>query len=393
MKTLYIECNMGAAGDMLTAALIELLDKPEKMVERLNGIGIPKVNIVKGKAVKCGIVGTQMKVMVEGIEEEEHIHHCNHTETSGHYHTGMQDIIDMISGLDIPDKVKEDSIGIYRLIAEAESHVHGTEISNIHFHEVGTWDAVADIVSVSMIMNEILPDKVVVSPIHVGSGHVHCAHGILPVPAPATSYILKDVPIYGGDVRGELCTPTGAAILKYYADGFGPMPVMKVQKTGYGMGKKDFAMANLIRIMLGTSDEEMDSVSELCCNLDDMTPESIGFATEILMENGALDVYTTSIMMKKNRPGIILTCMCKLADKEKFLQLLFKHTTTLGIREYECRRYGLQRSVREVSTEYGTVHIKTATGYGVTREKPEYEDMAGIAEEHNMSLYEVQKLL
>lgn len=420
MRTLYIECNMGAAGDMLMAALLELHPHPQEFVKRLSQLGIPNVKIQRESMKKCGITGTHVKITVNGIEEEsldashehhhepkyqhkhhhepeyqhEHHHepeyqHKQHHHESGHHHTSLHEIDEIIEELPIDVQVKEDAKQVYRLIAEAESQAHGQTVEEIHFHEVGTMDAVADIVGVCMLVQELGVDRIVASPVHVGSGHVHCAHGVLPVPAPAAAYILRDVPIYGGKIAGELCTPTGAALLKHFAVEFGDMPVMRVEKIGYGMGKKDFPMANCVRVMLGTEEQKMDTIVELCCNLDDMTPEQLGFATELLLQEGALDVYTTSIQMKKNRPGVILTCMCKSDEKEKFLHLIFKYTTTLGIREYKCNRYGLSRVLTEKTTELGTIHEKTAEGYGVVRKKIEYEDLAKIAREQKLSIEQV----
>ena len=290
MKTLYLECGMGAAGDMLTAALLELMPDPDAVVAELNGLGIPGVQFSKEAMSKCGIGGTHMTVRVHGEEESEemfhhhHEHHdhsheqehdhesaCHehhdhlhehedheHTHEHGdaghthHHHSSLHDIEHIVCGhLNIPDQVKQDVMAVYGLIAEAESHAHGVPVTEIHFHEVGTMDAVADITAVCLLMNKIAPDQVIVSPVHVGSGHVHCAHGILPVPAPATAYILNGVPMYGGAVKGELCTPTGAALLKHFATRFGDMPVMRTEAIGYGMGKKDFEQANCIRAMLG----------------------------------------------------------------------------------------------------------------------------------------------
>ncbi len=302
----------------------------------------------------------------------------------------MHDIEHIIMGhLDLPDSVKEHAMAVYGLIAAAESHAHGAPVEQIHFHEVGTLDAVADVVGVCLLLDMLKPDRIVASPIHVGCGEVRCAHGILPVPAPATAHILQGVPTYGGAVRGELCTPTGAALLKHFVSRFGEMPVMRVEKIGYGMGKKDFERANCVRAMLGETQDTGDRIAELCCNLDDMTPEAVGFAMERLFEAGALDVYTTPIGMKKCRPGVLLTCMCKEEDKEKMVGLLFRHTTTLGIRESLCSRYTLSRGLRTEETPYGPVRIKTAAGWGVRREKPEYEDLASIARKREISLSEV----
>ena len=236
MKTLYIDCGMGAAGDMLTAALLELLPDPDGFVARLNALGIPGVAFKRETAVKCGIRGTRMSVTVHGMEEDEGMH--DHHNTGHHHHSGLHDMEHIVRDhLALPEKVREDVMAVYALIAEAESHVHGVPVSEIHFHEVGTMDAVADITAVCLAMHELAVDEVVVSPVHVGSGQVKCAHGILPVPAPATAYLLKDVPIYGGAVEGELCTPTGAALLRHFATRFGELPVMKMTAIGYGMGK------------------------------------------------------------------------------------------------------------------------------------------------------------
>ena len=394
MKILYLECSMGAAGDMLTAALADLTDDREACEARLNALGIPGVTFDLEASAKCGIVGVHSSVKVHGESEGEHHHdhHHDHENEHGHehehhhHHTSMHDIEHIIGGLDVPAKVKEDATAIYKLIAGAESKAHGKPVEEIHFHEVGAMDAVADIVGVCMLMNELSPDKVVVSPVHVGYGEVKCAHGIIPVPAPATAAILEGVPVSAGNIKGELCTPTGAALLKYYADEFGNMPVMSISKTGYGMGTKDFEQANCVRAMLGESAEETvddtpDCIAELRCNLDDMTGEEIGYATEALMNAGALDVYTTAIGMKKGRPGIMLTCLCKTSEKDKFARLIFENTTTIGIRYLEESRYILKRSEETVNSKFGDVRMKVSEGYGVKRAKPEYDDIARIADQ------------
>lgn len=425
MKTLYFECNMGAAGDMLMAALLELHNNPEDFVNRFNHLGIPGVTLTKEESTKCGIKGTHMHVYINGEEEHshdvneynfnehinynheeheehshEHVHEENvqhtHEHTHGehhHAHSSMADVKNIISKLNINEKVKNDVLAVYNLIAMAESNAHSMPVEQIHFHEVGSMDAIADVVGVCMIIDEISPDQIITSSINVGKGMVKCAHGILSVPAPATAFILKDVPIYSGQINGEMCTPTGAALLKYFTDEFTTMPVLNVEKIGYGMGSKDFPVANCVRAFLSKDEKKMDDVVELVCNLDDMTPESIAFATELMINQGALDVYTTNIYMKKNRPGIMLTCMCKKQDKEKFLKIIFKHTTTLGIREYICSRYGLERNVETLNTKFGDVRIKTSTGYNTTKSKLEYDDIAKFANENNMSLSEIKNII
>ena len=435
MKTLYFDCGMGAAGDMLMASLYEICPDKAGFLKTMNEMGLTGLSVEAEPAVKCGITGTHMKVTIHGEEEEsvdvdlhEHVHdhaeqhdhdhheHChdhdhhddhdfhhththeeNHTEEhSGHphhHHASMAGISHIIEHLNLPDEVKKDVVAVYHLIAEAESHVHGKTVEEIHFHEVGTADAIADIAGVCLLMHMIAPQKVIASPIHVGSGNVHCAHGILPVPAPATAFILQGLPIYSGVIKGELCTPTGAALLKHFVTEFKEMPVMRTSAIGYGMGKKDFERANCVRVLLGETEETGSEVAELSCNLDDMTPEALGFVQEILFAAGALEVYTIPIGMKKSRPGILLTCMCRCNDKEKMVSLLFKHTTTLGIRESISKRYTLTRTMKEHETPYGVVHEKVSEGYGVCRGKLEYEDLAKIAREQGMSLEDAKKLI
>ena len=415
MKTLYLDLPMGAAGDMLSAALYELLSDEERksFIEEINQAGIPGVTVTAEKSVKCGITGTHFKVLVEGEEEgvfdelnhhehshehehhheHEHEHAHEHSHEGHHHHSSMAEIEKIIKSLKIPDCVKSDIIEVYKLIAEAESNAHGKPVTDIHFHEVGTMDAIADITSVCLLMNKIGAQKICASAVNVGSDHVHCAHGILPVPAPATAFILKEVPIYSGHITGELCTPTGAALLKHFVSSFGNMPQLKINSIGYGMGKKDFEAANCVRAILGESEEELEQVLEFTCNLDDISAERIGFAMEQLFEAGALEVYTIPVTMKKSRPGNLLCVMCLESKKEKILQTIFKHTTTLGVRENISKRYFLDRSIETVSTEFGEIRIKRAEGYGVKREKYEYEDLAAIARKTGLSIEEINNRL
>ncbi|WP_408070576.1 LarC family nickel insertion protein [Butyrivibrio sp. JL13D10] len=641
MKTLYIETKMGVAGDMLSAALLELCDDKVEILNKISGIGIPGVSFNLEKSEKCGIVGSHMNVIVNGEEEasadvaydcvssfehdhdsydhdhehshdhnhehshdhdsndhnhehsrdhdsndhdhehshdhdsndhdhehshdhdsndlnhehshdhdsndhdhehshdhdsndhdhehshnhdshdhdHEHYHdnehdhnhnhdhdheHHNHDHHHHHHHRGMKEIEHIVEALNLDEAVKADILNVYRLIADAESKVHGRDVAEIHFHEVGTLDAIADIAAACLLMHELAPEKVVVSPIHVGSGQVRCAHGILPVPAPATALLLRGIPFYSGDVRGELCTPTGAALIRYFATEYGAQPVMSVSKIGYGMGKKDFPQANCVRVFVGetvdgattpeipadalaktsaaaasdtptdalaktsaaaasdtpadalaktsaaaasdtpadaptkasaaaasdtpedaatktsaaTSPDTLadaptktsaataseipadaptnmsttqtatptDTITELVCNLDDMTPEAIGFAMERLMEDGALDVFTTAIGMKKNRPGTMLTVLCKENKKEELVRKIFRYTTTIGIRENICKRYILNREEKTISTSDGEIRVKEVSGYGVKREKKEYEDIAAIARKKGTAL-------
>lgn len=437
MKTLYFECGMGAAGDMLTAALLELTEDRRAFLEKMNALGLPGVRVEAEPAVKCGITGTHMKVTVNGCEEESadagegheghhhgpshdhehdhehphdhhhehdhehdhdhehpHGHHHEHGHDHGHHHhSSVADIEALIDSLDVSDRVKADAKAVYATIADAESRVHGRPVDQIHFHEVGTMDAVADVIGVCLLMEQLAPECVLASPVHTGSGHVHCAHGILPVPAPATALILEGIPTYGGQVKGELCTPTGAALLKHFVSRFGDRPVMATAAIGYGMGKKDFEQANCVRVFLGESDGAREKIAKLECNVDDMTGEEIGFAMAQLFRAGARDVYTQPIGMKKSRPGILLSVICMPEDADRLASEIMKHTTTLGIRRQDLERYTLQRSIETADTPYGEVRIKRASGMGVERSKAEYDDLAALAEKNGVSLETIRKAL
>ena len=406
MRTLYLECAMGAAGDMLTAALLELLPDPDSFVEQFNALGIPGVTMIREASVKCGMTGTHVSVLVNGEEEDEHLHDHHHHDhdhahehdhehdhAHHHHHTGMGEVSHILSHLNLPEAVREDVLAVYGLIAQAESQVHGMPVDQIHFHEVGAMDAIADVTAVCMLMHRLNPDRVIASPVHVGSGTVRCAHGILPVPAPATALLLRDVPVYGGQISGELCTPTGAALLRHFASDFGPMPLMRLEKIGCGMGRKDFPQANCVRAMLGQTEQEAREILELSCNVDDMTGEQVGFALEQLMEAGALDAYTVALGMKKSRPGMMICVLCREEDREKMVTLLLRHTTTLGVREAVYRRYTLERTLETVETPFGAVRQKVSRGEGICRKKYEYEDLARIARENQMSLSEVLEKL
>lgn len=422
MKTLYIECAMGAAGDMLMAALLDLLPEKESFLARMNGLGLPGVHLHMDPATRCGITGLSVSVHVHGEEEHSHDvpghdhapgHGHSHADEHGHthshdhahanedtapahhhHHAGLQDIEAQIESLPVSAGVRANAKAVYALIAEAESHAHGTPVAQIHFHEVGTLDALADIVGVCLLMETISPDRVVASPVHVGSGQVRCAHGILPVPAPATAYILRGVPTYGGAIRGELCTPTGAALLKHFAAAFCPMPCMAVEKIGYGMGKKEFAAANCVRAMLGTEGVESgpnDEIVELRCNLDDMTGEDIGYAQERLLALGALDVFLLPAQMKKNRPGYLLICLCRPEVADATARALLAHTTTLGVRRETLPRYALSRETVTMQSEYGPIRVKRAEGYGVRRQKAEYEDLRAAAARSGVPLEAIRR--
>lgn len=420
MKTLYLECSMGAAGDMLTAAILELFEDGEEQIEKLNDLGIDGVSFEKVDSFKCGIKGTQVIVKINGEEEgidehdqhhshghEDHDHHSHlhyhhrheedeHVNSHNHHqhhhvHRSMKDIEEIVRNIQVSEKVKKDIMEVYKYISEAESVSHNVDVSEIHFHEVGTMDAIADITAVCFLIDELGVQNIIASPINVGSGHVHCAHGVLPVPAPATAYILKEIPMYTSEVRGELCTPTGAALLKHFVSNFEEMPKLRVEKIGYGMGKKDFEKINCVRAFLGETKDSEEIVYELSCNVDDMSAEEISFAIDMFFEGGAKEVYTVPIGMKKSRPGTLIKIMCREEDKSNLVELIFKHTTTIGIRETQTSRYILSRKIEEVETPFGTIRRKKSYGYGVSKEKFEYDDLSNIARENNLSILEVKE--
>ena len=415
MKTLYIECNMGAAGDMLMGALYELLEDKPGFLDTMNGLGLPGVHLEAKQAATCGIAGTHMAVTVHGEEEHEpghdhhhdhehvhshdhdhdhehdhhhahgHEHEHDHDHTHHHHHATPGHIAEIIDGLALPETVKRNARGVYDAIAQAEAKAHGCPVGDVHYHEVGALDAVADVTGVCYALNLLAPEQVVVSPIHVGSGTVRCAHGVMPVPAPATANLLEGVPAYGGAVQGELCTPTGAALLTHFADRFGPMPVMRTQGVGIGIGTKAFEQANCVRAFLGETEERGNGeITELVCNIDDMTPEALAFACARLLELGALDVYTTPGTMKKGRPGHVLTVLCGPEREADMARHILAETTTNGLRVRRCGKYYLEPSFDRVQTPWGEVRVKRAEGFGVSHVKPEYADVAAIAKQQGI---------
>lgn len=412
MNTLYLDCSMGAAGDMLAAALLELIPDPDGFIEEMNGCLAPLsgVKVKRERTIKSGVSGTLFSVTINGesevsedvdLREDWHSHHpnCSHSHKPeaahkhGHASGKISDIEAAVELLKLPANVKQNIMQIYKLIADAESTVHGVPVADIHFHEIGRLDAITDIASVCMLIDRLAPDEIAVSNINTGSGHIKCAHGILPVPAPATAIILEGLPAYGSDIKGELCTPTGAALLRHFADRFSEMPLMKLRKVGYGIGKKDFSVLNCVRAIIGDTENPADIIAELSCNVDDMTGEEIGFATERLLEEGALDVYTVPIGMKKSRPGTLIEVICAEKDRNKLVSLIFAYTTTIGIREVLSRRYVLERSITDVETSLGVIRKKNSSGYGTVRSKYEYEDISRIAKEKNLSLKDIKNII
>lgn len=415
MKTLYLECNMGAAGDMLTAALLDLLpeERRQEFLKVMNAI--PGVQMRAEPAEKCGVRGLHVTVLAHGVEEHshdvpcggadaphlhghdhghehphehdhghehahEHAHGHEHGHEHGHHHASLADVRAIVEGLPVPETVKAKAMEVYGLIAAAEAHAHGQPVELVHFHEVGALDAVADVTAVCLLMEWLGADRVAASPVNLGGGQVKCAHGVLPVPAPATAWLMQGIPCYGGEVQAELCTPTGAALLRAFATSFGPMPAMTVKAVGVGAGNKEFAAANVVRAFLGETEGcgEADQVVELACNLDDMTGEAIAYAAGVLLAAGALDIYTEAIQMKKNRPAVKLCCLCRPADAERLSGLMLAHTTSWGVRRCAMERIVQPRECRRVETPYGAVDVKFAPGMP-GKAKAEFDQAAAAA--------------
>lgn len=400
MKIIYLDCAMGVAGDMLTAALYELLEEKDRaaFLKAMNSCGLDNVHVQVEPVVKCHLWGTQMKVLISGTEEADAAQASKGAEN--HRHHSMDEIYQMIESLNLPSAVKDNMVSLYQRIAEAESRVHRMAVTEIHLHEVGMLDAIADIAGVCLALYMLDVGKIVASPVTTGFGRVRCAHGEFPVPAPATALLLENVPVRSGDIEGELCTPTGAALVSHYVSEYGNMPDMTLLRVGYGIGRKDFDTPNCVRALLGEThntpeenadtggkgaDAYCDEVLEMRCNLDDMTPEDLAFAQEILLEHGALDVFTAAIGMKKSRLGMLLTVLCNPADEEVMTALIFRYTSTIGIRQYHCERRILRRTESYVTTRYGCIRFKDCEGYGVTKSKPEFEDLQEAARKNEIS--------
>ncbi len=385
---------MGAAGDMLMGALYELYPEKERFLADMNAL-IPGVKLEAEGVTRQGIAGTHMRVDIHGQEEGHerrrmHDHHQDHH----HEHRSLADIHAMIDAFPLPEAVREKARRVYGLIAQAEAEAHGVEAGEVHFHEVGALDAVIDVTGVCYLLYLLAPDAVCASPVTMGSGTVRTAHGLLPVPAPATAKLLTGVPVTAGDVEAELCTPTGAALLRTFAGSWGVMPDGVIQGCGHGCGTKDFPRANCLRAFLvddlSRAEEPNDEVTELKANIDDMTGEALGLALERLLEAGALDVSYAPAAMKKNRPGVLLTCLCRPGDADRLAAEVLRHTSTFGVRRTDCRRYALAASMDAVETPWGTVPRKTGTGYGITKSKPEYGVLAEIAAERKVPLAAVR---
>jgi hypothetical protein len=385
MKTLYFDCFSGASGDMIVGALIDAGAPFAVLQEKLAGLNVAGFSLSAEKVNKKGIMATKFDVHVE------HTHH--------HPHRHLSDILDILASAQLPEAVRINSEKTFRAIAECEAAIHGTSVEEVHFHEVGAVDSIIDVIGAHLAMELLGVERVVCSPLHVGSGVVRMAHGVLPVPAPATAMLLQGVPCYGGDVDGELVTPTGAAIIRQRAAVFGPMPAMRVQAIGYGSGTRDLPdRPNVLRVMLGDTEpagaedtaNESEPITVIEANIDDMNPEMFPPLIADLLAQGARDAFLTAILGKKGRPGHLLTVLCDEAKTAEIIPLLFSGSTTLGVRMRQEHRVCLEREWKEVQTPWGPVRIKIGRYKGkVTSMSPEFEDCRRVALESGVPVLNV----
>jgi uncharacterized protein (TIGR00299 family) protein len=407
VKTLYLDCFSGISGDMLLGALIDAGAPEAELRQALGTLECAKEFVLTlNKTEKQGITGTDADVLIgeklhayqheQGLEHTacpcgEHSHEHPHDHAHSHSgRTGYHAIAGLIDRSGLSQTVKERAKRVFYTLARAEAQVHGTTIEEVHFHEVGAVDSIVDICSAAICLELLGIERIICSPMNLGGGTVRCAHGLLPVPAPATALILCGKPCYGGTAEdGELVTPTGASIAAALADEFGPMPGMNVQKVGYGFGKRPGANGrlNALRVMIGETAPKQESMQLLQANLDDVTGEELAFAIEQLLQAGAADAYVQPITMKKGRPAYMLCALCREDRRKKVEEAFFLHTPTLGVRYFEIRRSCLERKIVERQTPYGIVRVKQALEEGkVLREKAEYDDCARIAREQGISL-------
>jgi len=382
MNILYYDCFSGISGDMNLAAMIQLGIDPDDLRRELSTLGLDhEFRLTATRDSRNGIVGTRVDVAL--------------THPDRQVHRSLRDIEAIIENSRLDEPVRITAVQIFHKLAEAEAKVHGTDIQKIHFHEVGAVDAIVDIVGAAICYHSLKVDQVWSSPVELGGGFVRCAHGTLPVPAPATVEILTGIPTTRGAVRQETTTPTGAAILVTLVDRFTDSPLMSVEKTAYGIGHRESDLPNVLRVQLAQAKAEIsswtvESARLLQCNIDDMTPEMLGVIMNLLLEKGAQDVHFTSILMKKNRPAVSVSVLCPAADEDRFKKLLFEHTSTLGIKSYPLEKTILETAFEKLDTPLGPVTMKHAMMDGkMIRSKPELEDCKALAQRHGISLGEV----
>ncbi|MDY0041651.1 MAG: nickel pincer cofactor biosynthesis protein LarC [Desulforhabdus sp.] len=383
MRIAYFDCFAGASGDMILGALVDAGWSVEHLKRELSKLKLSHYQIHATKSIKHGLAGTRIEIMVD---QSYHKHHSRH----------LQDIQAIISQSDLQEPVKARSQAIFKRLAQAEAKVHGTDIENIHFHEVGAVDAILDVVGAAAGLAALGVERVLCSPLHVGTGTIQCQHGTLPIPAPATAELIHGKPVYSTGVVGELLTPTGAAILTTLSSDFGAMPAMVVEKSGYGAGKSDFSIPNLLRLFIGESSGadrfETERVAVIETGIDDMNPQIYDHLMTKLLQEGALDVLLKPVQMKKNRPGILMTVICAVEAVDKFADIIMSETTTIGLRWRLENRFKARRRTLEIETSYGTIRCKIATGAGrIINISPEYDDCKKAAAANHVPLKEVME--
>ncbi|MBV8857099.1 MAG: nickel pincer cofactor biosynthesis protein LarC [Acidobacteria bacterium] len=389
MRTLYFDCFAGVSGDMTLGALVDAGADARELTERLALLGVDGYEISFEKVDRSGIGAT--RALVKLTKEETKHRHLSHIEK-------------IIGDSRLNDSVKGRALKIFRRLGEAEARVHGVPVERIHFHEVGAVDAIVDVVGACIGFELLQVERFAASALHVGSGTVEMAHGRFPVPPPAVAELLKGAPVYSTDIVGELVTPTGAAIVAAVCEEFGALPRMKIEATGYGAGGREYKnFPNVLRLLLGESDKAGETPSGVSgqdeeellmveTNVDDVSPQVLGHLLEKAFEAGALDCFFTHVQMKKNRPGVLVSILCRPADGEAMHGLLFAETPTLGVRSYTVRRRALEREAVTVETEFGTIAVKVARREGQTLgATPEYEDCRAAARAHNVPLRAVQE--
>ena len=395
MKTLYFDCSSGISGNMTLGALLEIIGDENYLLEELKKLNVDGYKIEISKQVKNGITGTYVDVILDEdhTHEHEHEHHHDH-EHHHHEHRNLNDVYSVIDNSSLDEKTKDLAKRIFLRVAKAESKVHNKPLEEVHFHEVGAIDSIVDIVGTAILINKINPDRIISSVVNDGYGFIECAHGTMAVPVPATSEIFaaSNVKFRQIDIDTELVTPTGAAIIAELAEEFTTLPAMVTEKIGWGTGTKNLKIPNVLKVYYGEIQEQNENFVVMETNVDDCSGEVLGYTSEKLFENGALDVFFTPIFMKKNRPAYRLTVACKKEDMFKLQNIIFKETTTIGIRYRFEARTELGREFVEVDTKYGKIKAKKVTNDGETYVYPEYESMKKVAKENNIPLKELYKL-
>lgn len=383
MKILYYDCFAGISGDMNLGALIDLGVDVNYLKTELQKLNIEGFHLNVEPDMRRGISGTKATIVVENQENEKH-RHLRHVE-------------EIVNASSLSDIVKENSLKIFRLIAEAEARVHNIDIQKVHFHEVGALDSIADIVGAAICLDALKIDKILSSPIQLGGGTVKCAHGVMPVPAPATALIVENLPVKSGLVHHEATTPTGAAILAAMVDEFTDCIDFPISKTAYGIGQRDVSeVPNILRVFLSETDEEnkdilVEQALVLSCNIDDMSPEKYGHIFELLFEAGASDAWITPIVMKKSRPANTLSVLCRNELAPGMKKIIFLHTSTLGIREQWLSKNMMKREEKIIDTKFGRIRVKVSFLNGKqVKAKPEFDDCKKLAEEHKTSIETIE---